>query len=479
MNTKDKIGYIIICIFIFHSCSNPNSLDKKQLGKIDFFLEEYPDSALLLLKSLEKSDVNKFSEEEYNKYFLLRTIAKDKNDLDISVDTILFNVTTYYHIKNDLYNEIRSLFYSGRVSQVKGDYEEAMIYYLKAENLALKLEGNSKLKGFIESYIGDLLLDELSVREAIKRYKKALIYFNSSGSHRNEIITYNQIGICYSINEFAIDSSAYYFQKGINLADKIADRNLQMTSRHNLGLTWEGASQPDSSIFYLHKALKYSNDEKDTLKIYFNIARIYSDYNIDSTGYYINQIEKLNIEKSDYYIVESINSLKSKILKQTGDYEEALLLLENFIIYMHNKFDSYKDKQILEIQEKYNFERQENENHERLIFWQRLLIGLLILVILFIVIGVFLFIKSKNNEKALEEANEKIALFDEMVEIYNKKEDTLKSTLLRHFDILKKAALVDIFLKKGIKIMGKRFLKNSTKLFMDKKNLIGIYCMIL
>lgn len=464
------IAYMLLCL---HSCSNDLSIKNLDLSQIDELLEQKPDSSLSLLQLIHPKDSSSLSSSTLNEFHLLYIIAKDKCSENIKNDTIIFPITDYYKKGQDYFNITRSLFYSGRVLQENERYNEAMTKYIEAEEYSFKLQNKAKLKGLIQSAIGDLFLDELIIDKAILRYKRALDYFQKSGDFKNEIVIYNQIGLAYLITKPEVykDSAICYFLQGINLADKLKNQESQMVHRHNLGLVYVELGKYQKAIQLLNEALKFAVMRNDSTQIYFNIARTYVENRNDSAIHYINKVYALVNNSTNYNLRVGLNSLKAKTLKEKGEYKAALDLYEDFVTYLEKEYIIHKDKNVFEVQRKYNYELMKNKHNEALIYRKNWIISLLIFSFVIISIGVILQIKSIKNRKALEDAKNKIAILDEMLENYNKRNNSLKSTLLEHFGILKKAALINNFLKKGERDNGQKILKKFNEIIYGQDEL--------
>lgn len=81
-------------------------------------------------------------------------------------------------------------------------------------------------------------------------------------------------------------------------------------------------------------------------------------------------------------------------------------------------------------------------------------------------------------KRKLTELEEKFQQLKNMTESFDEKEKTFRSYLLHHFNILKKTANLEIYIKKGNSTKSDFGLKNSMKSFMDGSLWIGMYCMV-
>lgn len=465
---KDKLTYLLIinCV-IFSSCIN-NS--EKVLNDIESYIDQYPDSALVVLDSIQyETDL---SASDINRLNLLTVIAKDKVKESIKESTIIYRVVRYYEQGGDLLRSAQSNLYAGRVCQERGDLARAMKYYINAEEYANKLKEQDKLKGLIQSEMGTLLCKEFHIQEAIARYFNSLKYFERNRDSHNIALTYNHLGICYSFIEDKKDSANYYFNKGFTIAHCNNDIELKMMCCENIALAFINQDRIEKSIQYFNEALSYAPTKSDSMDLYLNIGRAYNiGGNIDSLMFYIDRIQEYGQDNIPYVINKNINSLKSDILKEKQEYKEALELYEKLFEYLDYEHNKFKSSNMLDIKRKYKFEIMQNKHNEALIARQRIIIGLLLLVVVVITLSIANYTKSIKDKKALDEANNRIIEFNEVIENYNSEKDSLKTIVLNHFAILKKAALIDNLIRKSDKDNGQKVLAKYNQIIYGQNSL--------
>ena len=190
--------FLYYFIFVFSilgvfSCKKANNT-AGILTAAEQILEQYPDSALILLDSISKT--YKLNNKEQNRFWLLQIQAKDKSYKNLASDTIIFSVRNYYKKKKDVENIALSYFYCGRVLQEQKKPEAAMAEYLKADEYAAKTE-NENLRGLAQSLIGEVLLNELLPTEAKEHFLTAAQHFQKTHNIKNQIGAYKLIGNAY------------------------------------------------------------------------------------------------------------------------------------------------------------------------------------------------------------------------------------------------------------------------------------------
>lgn len=146
---------LLLCLILFGSCSStPNPV----LAEIASVIEDYPDSALMLLRRIDYSNTK--SDKVKAKYSLLYAMALDKNYIDICSDSIIRPALDYYSNRGVYDDRMKAYYYRGVVGRNKGNSEEAMSYYVIAESLVKKCRDynavgrlyNAMMNVYIELY---------------------------------------------------------------------------------------------------------------------------------------------------------------------------------------------------------------------------------------------------------------------------------------------------------------------------------------
>ena len=124
-------------IFLLLSCSQVTPISNA-LSEVESIIEHYPDSALVLLNTIDCKTIQ--SKKLRAKYSLLSAIAFDKNHIDIQEDTIITPALIYYSRRGSFDERLKALYYRGIVERNRGNNEQAMIWYAKAERYADKAQ---------------------------------------------------------------------------------------------------------------------------------------------------------------------------------------------------------------------------------------------------------------------------------------------------------------------------------------------------
>lgn len=128
--------YLLLALVIL-GCSP--ALDQR-LNRIDGMLNDHPAEALASLDSL---DLNSLKTPRLKaRYALLRSVALDKNYIDLQSDSVIAPAVLWYGHHGNAYEKARTLYYQGRIAYNAGNYPAAAIDYQKAKSLFPKFDNN-------------------------------------------------------------------------------------------------------------------------------------------------------------------------------------------------------------------------------------------------------------------------------------------------------------------------------------------------
>ena len=115
--------------------------NQEVLNRAESLMEDHPDSALTILKGIEKSSLS--SKEELARYGLLMSMALDKNFIDTTSFDVLQPAIDYYLEKGNPTEKLRTYYYQGRIFQNRGDRDKALNSFIKG--IDVSTESNDSL----------------------------------------------------------------------------------------------------------------------------------------------------------------------------------------------------------------------------------------------------------------------------------------------------------------------------------------------
>jgi hypothetical protein len=173
----------------------------------------------------------------------------------------------------------------------------------------------------------------------------------------------------------------------------------------------------------------------------------------------------------DNYTAANIYDMWATIEERRGNYKEALNKYKLYNDHIIEIVSDNKSGAVLDIEAKYNFQLIENQNKQLLIDKQRILLLSLTLLLVLALLILLVLRRSVLKERKLKDAERKIYRMQEMARSFNEKENSYRNVLIRHFDILKKAALLEGYLKEDEKLTGKNLLRKFNDVVYGQKEL--------
>lgn len=314
---------LLILSVIAGGCNN-NRMYNQILDEVECFIAQKPDSALTVLNLINKEDIR--SERLKARYALLKSIALDKNYIDVTDDSLISIAVEYYSGKSASEDKMKSYFYNGRIHFNSKNYEKAMESYLIAE------ESVSKCKDL--TYAGLLYNSKALVYSCIYDYKKAFEQVKLAASYylkNNDTSRYlgavNNIIVICSSREIVEDLDEYIEALKSNWAKlNVTQKSNYFSNRLTTCIKRKGDKVEMESIInsYLHEV------NSETRINWLVMALAYCQLDM-----YDNALESLHKYKAydksnlgEYYWV------LFKIKKSMGNHTEALDALEKYNEYL-------------------------------------------------------------------------------------------------------------------------------------------------
>ena len=135
-----RLLFILVFAATFVACER-HSEHWDTLTEVESYIEERPDSALVVLEKIEVEELS--SKEERAKHALLLSMALDKNFVDKTDFEVLQPAIDYYEDNGSATDKLRTYYYQGRIYQNAGNDAAAMTSYVNA--LDKGAESNDKL----------------------------------------------------------------------------------------------------------------------------------------------------------------------------------------------------------------------------------------------------------------------------------------------------------------------------------------------
>lgn len=181
--------------------------DYDLLNESEAIINEHPDSALTMLQSIEANSL--YSASLKARYSLLLSKALDKNDINITSDSLIRPAVDYYSTSDDAYRYFQSLFYLGRVYDNAGNSVKAIVTYSQAEKLIPEFD-DDYIKGQLYLETGLIYNKHLDFIKANVDFGKAVNYFKKAGKQLHmDYSLYSQASALHTMGDFNTSLKKY------------------------------------------------------------------------------------------------------------------------------------------------------------------------------------------------------------------------------------------------------------------------------
>jgi len=256
----------------------------------------------------------------------------------------------------------------GLIFQNQGNYEKSLEYGLLGLRIIETLNDKSMTASAYLN-IGNVYFLKEEYQTAKSYYFKSLALKRVASEKtmgKNIQKTLGNIANAYQKLKMP-DSAFHYFKEAIPYAIEAADLKNLCLAYNEIGYTFSGQKQYDSALYYYDKALTIYNERKfvndyDLATLYQSMSHTYMDkgdlrravqfgvQSLDLAG----RIKSLNKLKDSY-------ELMAIVYEKTGQAEKALDAHKMFVVYKDSLITSEKNKQIAELQTKYETEKKNQQ----------------------------------------------------------------------------------------------------------------------
>ena len=464
---KHYISIIILAIFLF-SC-NSHSKHWEAISQVESYIEERPDSALVVLEQIVPSELS--SKEERAKHALLYSMALDKNYIDKTDFEILQPAIDYYEDNGSATDKLRTYYYQGRIYQNTGNDAAAMTSYVNA--LDKGAESNDKLTK------ARTLVAQSTIYYSLMKWDKvydvsseAANYYFELGRVNNYVLSLLRcISGCLQNNNYS--EAIELLDKCYQYIEDLPESTVSEIYSYNL-LCLSRSDDEESARRVIDE---YIEQVADSNIDYLAIAGAYTDIGAYSDAENIAQKIDVNRLKDDYRVLKYYATLL-KIYEHQGDFKSAY---ETYI-----KFNELNDKIVFSIfesdtqfiEEKYALELQntkEKENRQKII-----IIGIALVSIL---ISIVIYIRGRLKYRIIQQAHaeqeaERYRLLylqveeerDNLSELLAKNEhldDSIKNVIIKRLELLNKFFTVYITNNSNV---GRKLDKELDELLNNKES---------
>jgi len=418
---KHLLLHIILSLLValpFAGCRDHSPVVTK-LQQAETCMNEYPDSALTILKSIGQVDLQ--TEEHRARYALLYSQALDKNYIDVTSDSLINIAVEYYKDKDDVRAKFYAYYYLGRIYTNAKELTRATLAYMEAEQLVDEL-GDDYAAGLLYNQMGGIYQDYYDHPKALECYQLSTEHYQKAGKPLHKLYgMLSQSAIYKSMNK---DTDSFHIL--YNTLTEAKETNQSSVIRSCLAdlimLCMNMDKQKEALSFY-RDLINNHSIERMTSSFYASLSLLMArEKEIEKSQHYLQEAWARTKTQGDsihlYYISAQIGDL-------TGNYQKAYSDLKQSITLQNSRIREALQQPVLTAQK--NFLHQELEYQEYKLRMEKYirLLGFIILALVSAIIILFL---RKRFQKSLKEQD---SLHEEKMEELRqealKREESLRS----------------------------------------------------
>ncbi|MBD5420628.1 MAG: hypothetical protein HDR47_05300 [Bacteroides sp.] len=368
---------LISSILSIAGCRDASSVSSR-LDAADSLMELRPDSSLIILDSIQPSDLNERNLKA--RYALLKSMALDKNYVDTTTFDILQPAIDYYLEKGTTDEKLRTYYYQGRIYQNMNEQDRALRSFMRGLDIADACKDSLTIARMLVAqaavYVGFYDFNASS-----ECYLRAADIYRSKHNKPYEFDCL--ISALDGMNILSDKERADSLIKVLNGFGPMDEQ--QKLLLHTLKVTYV-------QIFGSKQELKQIiEDSQDSINYnvngILNLAMAYGKLGDNDKA--IRQLDYLDEVKVKYDTLKYL-SIKYPILENLGRYKEALAVYNDFVDRFETVNSAKFDLNIRTMEEKHQMELQaEREAVEHAKTRWKLIGGICVLVTICIIIILF------------------------------------------------------------------------------------------
>ena len=408
----------IIILFLLMSVMAMSCADVKYkhlLADVNSYIRERPDSALVVLRSIDRCDLR--SRKLCAEYSLLYAMALDKNYIDTTDVSVVMPAVDYYKRCGSADEKLRSYFYLGRIYQNAGKLDKAAVAYSLSEQEASKSEDEVQ-KGILYMNFSHLYNKVHNVDRELEYAQKGLACYLAANDTGHINLAYGDLALIYH--------SKYDWSK----ADSLYCLGIEKAEYDTLAVV---------NLLSNYAKMKMIQPDPDPQGAKVLLDRMRSDYHIPLSiidyGVYAYALELLGDRGLCNQIVDQLEKLDGcqkdgvfiwlyRVYRNRGDYKRALYYELAAIDHNYEVVDSLLAVPVFEgLQD--HFTRQANESRAR----NKRVVTILVsfLVAMFFLCVIILLNKRLLTMRKRENENRMLLLLKESNEILEQENEELKT----------------------------------------------------
>ena len=347
-----RLLFILVFAATFVACER-HSEHWDTLADVESYIEEHPDSALVVLERIDVSELS--SKEERAKHALLLSMAMDKNYIDRTDFEVLQPAIDYYEDNGTATDKLRTYYYQGCIYQNMGNKTLAMESFVKA--ISEGCESNDMLT-MARTYFaqGTIYFSLYEWDDYIETNKNAALHFKQAEKYNSYANCLIRIINGYTLNDDA-ENALLYINECKKILGLISDKRVaDFYSAYLVYVTKYGTNQEIDSLIN-----DYINIIPDSYKDWLTLCNAY--YKI---GKYDDALQATEQYRSSSNTRDELKykALISMIYEKTDRYEESLRAYKEFMVVSDSTSLAIMRQDTKFVEERHNLEMQKSRETE-------------------------------------------------------------------------------------------------------------------
>ena len=354
MMCKNGVPLLFLLLLLLLAACRPARYPQV-LQEADSLASACPDSAVALLHGL-RAEMAEERRAVQMYYRLLCIKAQDKAYIPHTSDSAVLSVLHYYEERKDRRHLPEAYYYAGRVCRDLGDAPQALDYFGKALDV-MPQDGMLPLRGKVLSQMGTLFYRQSMYPEALEMYQKSLACDLMLGDSMGMAFSLRDMGDTY-IGLGNKDSTLYYLLQANRICEALRDSTLVYTIQITLASIYAERKEFDAARTFLQRALQ-TTPEQEKASVYVT-AGIWHQMQsqLDSAATYY----KAAIRCGSAYAQKIAYGNLSQIALAQGDPDAAIQYLKRRNAYADSVQISINTEGIRRMYALYNYQLREKEN---------------------------------------------------------------------------------------------------------------------
>ena len=377
---------LLVALCGLTSCTSRSS-SVSLFTEVDSLLENYPDSALVLLQNIDAADLSNSQQAEYA---LLMVQAMDKNYISYTSDSLIMIAVDYYEGRaHKIDQQAKSYYYLGRVYEGLGDDVAATEAYLSTLNI-MGEKGVSKLHLYTNINLGSCYYYQDLYERAMERYRRAYDIGLEIGNTSDLFYPLRSMGNLYA-SQNRPDSALFFYNKSLDLAEQVGDSVFAAIVLSDIAQFYNMREMYSEANEYISRAIDHSPNSAQSY--YYLKGDILSKINqFDSAQYYLDK----SLDINNLYSYVASNYALFNLEKNMKNYKNAIQYADNYIIYYDSIQLQMQRAEITKLMNDHALESHKKEVDAR---QQRFMLYYIIVFLVVLSICVYVFFHIDRNKK--------------------------------------------------------------------------------